>query len=153
MAENKKQRSDAALRWFIKTSAFILLPLLVYFVVYFAMGNSIVALFKLPEWMFVAIILYGNAMLEVVFFLKETNNFDDNTVRPVIAFGILGIVISAVFLVLSIIAQLGSQDLSTSYYILQFFLFLASFAFSSKTGIWLDVERSGRKHFTGWNPL
>lgn len=143
MAKVNKKRESAwilynlFIQWLIETAAFILLPLFVYLLVFMSLGIEHTKLMELPEWMFIAIILFGESMRKTVIFYNKYEGFDLAVIRE-ISFGLLGIVASSVFLVFSIIAHYDEEFvLSSLFYHLQLGIFLGAVIYSLLFSLWI----------------
>ena len=115
-------------QWFAEVAGFILLPLFVYVIVLAALGVGMSKLIELPEWMFVSVILFGHTTRKSIAYYKdcipshleankETSVFKLKMDREV-SKGIFGIVISAVFLILTMVAENKNEalKLATPFY-------------------------------------
>ena len=60
-----------SVNWAWEISAFILLPLIIYFLMFISLGIQFSELFKLPEWMFISIILYGDTFRKSIHELQK----------------------------------------------------------------------------------
>jgi len=131
--------------WMMETIAFVLLPLIVYLIVFFALGIEISELVRLPELMFVAIILFADATRQLVLFYRQFRGFSQR-VMFTIPFGLLGIVISAMFLAFSMIAQQKPDfGLPWLFYKFQVGIFLWSLLTSGLSSIWITWKRGEGK--------
>jgi hypothetical protein len=109
--------------WLLETSAFVLLPLIVYLIVFSSVNLEKADIFKLPEWMFVSIILFGESLRKSLIYYKDAKGFHIQVLHE-LSITILGIVISSVFLIFSIISHYNeSFPLSPSYYGFQMTIF------------------------------
>jgi hypothetical protein len=123
--------------WVLETCAFTLLPLIVYIIIFFALAIDWYELLKLPEWMFVAIVVYSETTRKLVLYYRDYEGFSSKAVRAV-SLGVIGMVTSSVFLAFSAVAQLRDAiTLSTIYYAIQTILFVASLMFSAMFGLWM----------------
>lgn len=112
------------INWFWEVTAFVLLPLIIYIIVFLSLNIQISQLIGLPEWMFISIIFYGNTLKKTIIYLKIHDwHFETNSIA-MISCTILGISISSVLLAFSIIAKYKELDLSSFYYPLQLGIFL-----------------------------
>jgi hypothetical protein len=129
------------LHWLLETAAFILLPLIVYLIVFAALNIEQTKLIELPEWMFVSIILHGEIMRKYILFYSNYKGFHLKAIRQ-ISLGILGIVTSSVFLVFSMVAHYREAfTLPPFYYRLQMLLFFFSIANSLFASIWIGLTK------------
>jgi len=109
MSENKttfwtkNPRLAIWLEWILETLAFILLPLLVYLMCYWFVGRALSEIKTLPIWMFMSIILCGDIGRKLIRYYQRFRAFDRKLKRTFAAI-ILGIVISTVLLVFSILS-------------------------------------------------
>ena len=88
-------------QWLFESSAFVLLPLYVYAADHFVTGQPLANIILSPEMMFTAIILHAEAMRKQIVYYRRKRGFEIKIMR-VISIAILGIVLSAIFLVYSI---------------------------------------------------
>ena len=115
-------------QWFAEVAAFILLPLFVYIIVLAALGVGKSKLFELPEWMFVSIILFADTTRKSIAYYKDCipSQLEANKEPSVfklkmdreVSKGIFGIVISATFLILTMVAENKKEALrlATPFY-------------------------------------
>lgn len=128
--------------WIFKVSALILLPLIIYFIIYISLNESVNEFFKLPEWMFIAIVLYVDTLTKSIgFFYKfdtELASLDswegaEKESQGVVYIAILGITISSILLMFIVFEENGKLDLPSIFYTFERFVFigalLLSFAF------------------------
>jgi hypothetical protein len=130
-------------QWMLETCAFILLPLLVYLVVFFSLDGNVERLFRLPEWMFAAIILHADMLRKLLHLYRNYRGFYLKMVRT-LSFGILGIVISSIFLALSLIAQEKPAVLRVpekAFYRWQMLVFALALLMSAFTSIWIAARK------------
>jgi hypothetical protein len=121
--------------------AFVLLPLFVYLLVFVGLGINPQELFKLPEWMFISVILYGDISRKQIAYYQVFKGFDLRIIRT-ISVTVFGIVISSTFLIFSVIAQYNSSfHLSGLYYISQIVWFIITLAYSILTSMWISRKK------------
>lgn len=114
-----------------------LLPLLVYLLVYISTQANMAKLYKLPEWMFVAVILHSDIVRKLLLLYRGYQGFPLKMVRT-LSFGILGIVTCCIFLVLSLLAlEKPNFDLPPTFYRLQMLMFALALSMSAFTSIWI----------------
>lgn len=122
-------------QWLAEVVGFILLPLVVYIIVFLALGIERTKLIELPEWMFVSIILFGESTFKSIVYYKDLmlsaeqagkniSGFSAKMNRE-IAVGVIGIVVSSVFLALTMVAAYKGTvlNLPRNFYWLQMFCF------------------------------
>ncbi len=140
--------------WIFNISAFILLPLIIYIIIgVFIFNDSIANLLKFPELMFIAIILYGDALNKSIksFYklgegMKEElfhyQGFTKET-QFAISFAILGITISSVLLAFVIIAQYKEFEIPPHFYSIEVWVFIFALlsSFISEVDIRLSEKR------------
>lgn len=133
--------------WVFNTSAFILLPLIIYVIIYLILKEPMSELLKLPEWMFIAIVLYGDALSKNI---NLYNKLDKNEEKEsysgywdtifegfyiesqfAVSLAILGITISSVLLTLAIIAKYKELDISSIFYFIENIVFLFAIVYSA----------------------
>jgi len=102
-----------------------------------ALGIDRTKLIELPEWMFVSIILFGDSTLRSIAYYKDLMlNAKDAHGNPgyslkmnrELSVGIIGIVVSCVFLALIMVANRNALSLSRSFYWLQILIFAFALA-------------------------
>lgn len=96
-----------ATQWLAEVGAFVLLPLIVYIIVFLALGVDRTKLIELPEWMFVSIILFGESTLKSIAYYKDlmlsakdaSSNLSGYSLKMnrELSVGIVGIVVSCPF--------------------------------------------------------
>lgn len=151
-----------ATQWLAEVAAFILLPLVVYIAVFVALGIEKTKLIELPEWMFVSIILFGESTLKSIVYYKdrllsaaeakrEISGFSLKMTRE-ISVGIIGIVISCVFLALSMVAfyKPDCLSLSTWFYRLQMLCFLIALGRSFVNRVYIGLKTGEGTRLTLW---
>ena len=120
--------------WLYETLAFILLPLVIYLLLYLSFKNSIYDFSRLPEWMFITIVLYGDTIRKLILLYLKFKNPELRIGRTV-AQAVIAIVISSTFLVIILIAQQEKLEISPFIYWGQFVIFIHSVWFSYSTNI------------------
>ena len=131
--------TTAIVSWGLETVGFVLLPLIVYLVIFYGLRMDLHSLIELPEWMFISVLLFGTMIKEQVSFFKNWSNFETIALFA-ISIGVLGIVVSAVFLTFSTIAQYRENfSLSDDYYRIQLVVFILSLFWSVSSSILLTI--------------
>jgi len=119
---NSGERKLLAL-WLYEIGAFALLPLIIYVLVYLLIGEEVVQVLLLPEWLFITVLLYGSILGKLVVHFRDYAGYLPR-IRRTIAQGVLGILIASVLLCVSIIAPFVTEiTLGTFFYAAQFSLF------------------------------
>jgi hypothetical protein len=127
--------------WFVETLAFSLLPLCVYAVTYMSLQKPAEEIIKLPEWMFISIILYGDTLRRLILFYRKYKGFELKVQRDY-AGGVVGITISAILLNSAITASLSkNSELPSSFYVLQTAVFALAMINSAYTRVWLAIKQ------------
>jgi hypothetical protein len=134
--------------WGFNLSAFILLPLIIYSIIYIILNEPMGELLKLPEWMFIAIILYGDTLSKtLIFYNKLDKEALEKRASPLsfwealfggfdiespflVSFAILGITISSVLLTFAIIAKYKELNLPIAFYLIENCVFFVALVFS-----------------------
>ncbi len=132
------------LNWFLEVAAFILLPLLIYVLAYSVLEADKAEVFRLPEWMFISVILFGEAIKRLIVFYRNSKDMEQKILK-LFPIGFIGITISAILLCFSMIASMRPPVLTLKplFYRCQYVIFAASVIFSAAIKIWLDVTRGG----------
>ena len=147
-------------QWFIESSAFVLLPLYVYAADHFVTGQPLANIILSPEMMFTAIILHAEAMRKQIVYYRRKRGFEIKIMR-VISIAILGIVLSAIFLVFSIHNEEkghSPEPIGGRFFVAQLSLFVFALLNSATTGLvvgWLRGEVDllvSLEHETGDRP-
>ena len=132
--------SSLTMQWMLEIGAFILLPLVVYLIVFFSIEVDLGKLYRLPEWMFIGVILHADTMHKLLILYREYKGFPGKLVRT-LSIGILGIVGCSICLVLSMLAQEKANfDLPLNFYHLQMGMFVVALYFSAITSIWIGYR-------------
>jgi hypothetical protein len=125
--------------WLIEVSAFILLPLLIYIITFITLGRPAKEIVRLPELMFISIILYGEILKRSVIFYRQFRGFELKLIR-MLSVGLLGISVSGVLLCFSLVAQHRPDvTLSKPFYFIQGFVFLTALLTSAFLKVWLGM--------------
>ena len=128
------------MQWALETGAFVLLPLFVYLLVYFSIEVDLGKLYKLPEWMFIAVILHADTMRKLLLLYREYKGYALKLIRT-LSIGLLGIVICSIFLVLSLLAQEKPNFvLPSTFYHLQMLMFAFALYLSAGCSIWIAYQ-------------
>ncbi|MDO8727086.1 MAG: hypothetical protein Q7J35_13540 [Candidatus Methanoperedens sp.] len=129
-----------------KVSALILLPLIIYFIIYLSLNKPMDEFFKLPEWMFISIILYGVTLSDTISFIhKSEKNLVSLSLwegieeesQVMVYMGILGITISSVLLMFIIIGEYENLTMPSSFYFVEWFVF----SFALVTSIVFEIMK------------
>ena len=130
-----------AFNWLCEVSAFILLPLFIYVIVYYMEGLPLTRIMERPEWMFIAIILHADTLRRLLGHYRDYRGFDVNAIR-VISIGVLGIISAALFLVFTILADdSNARTLPLSFYRFQTVLFCAALLYSLFNSVWISFAK------------
>ena len=115
-----------AFLWSVEISAFILLPLIVYFISYKAFPIEGDDLKTLPEWMFMAVILYGDYVRKLLQFYRGYEGYSVKSLY-VLSLGIIGMVSSSVMIAYSLIStRVADMQPSADFYVIQNMLFVSA---------------------------
>jgi len=136
--------------WMLEVAAFILLPLIVYLATFICLSIPLAEIAKLPEWMFIAIILYGETIKRLLVFYRKYKGYELKLIRT-LSFGILGITLSSILLCLSIVANHKTDrfDLPPIYYKFQFSIFVVALFNSAFIKVWLGTLGGEATLYTG----
>lgn len=124
---------DFIFSWIFKISALILLPLIIYFIIYISLNKSMDEFFKIPEWMFIAIILYGDTLTKSIsFFYRSDKELASSSTWEgaekesliMVYWAILGITTSSVLLMFIVIYENKNLDLPSIFYKIELIVFL-----------------------------
>ena len=136
-----------ATQWLAEVGAFILLPLVIYLIVFLALGIEKGKLIELPEWMFVSIILFGESTLKSIAYYKNlmlsVKESGGNTaglslkMNREFSVGMFAVVVACVFLALIMVASKNALSLSRSFYWLQILIFVLALARSFGNRIYI----------------
>lgn len=121
-------------------------------IIYLSIGLETLNIIKLPEWMFISIIIYGDTIKKLILYQKKAKEPDDES-KKIISVGVIGIVISCTFLVLSItlkhveaLKHVEEFKISGYYYVLQMAVFIISIVFSAVCHIYTEYGASKSDH-------
>ncbi len=130
---------DFIFAWIFKISALILLPLIIYYIIYVSLNKPVIDFFKLPEWMFISIILYADTLTRSVSFFyrfdKKLASWEgwggaEKETLSVVYVAILGITISSVLLMFIVIDENKKLDLPDNFYKIEQLVFFIALAIS-----------------------
>ncbi|BDU35749.1 hypothetical protein [Vibrio nigripulchritudo] len=132
--------------WLIEISAFILLPLIVYFITFKVLPVDGDDIYKIPEWMFISVVVFGDLTKKKLNFYKRFEGYDVKMVRT-LAIGVLGMVVSSIMLGYSLIAmRTPNLELSDSFYAIQMWVFVIGLVFSAFYHVWIGMyDNDGKK--------
>jgi len=145
--EKRKEIFKLSTLWFYETIAFILLPLLIYLILYFSFRNSIYDFSRLPEWMFITIVLYGDTIRKLIFLYLKFKNPELRIGRTV-AQAVIAIVLTSTFLIILLISQQEHLEINPFIYWGQFVIFFHSIWFSYSTSIRASLVNDEGKNIT-----
>ena len=145
LIKHKQEIFKLSTLWLYETVAYILLPLLIYVILFISTGGQIYNLYKLPEWMFITIILYGDTIRKLILLYVKFDNFELRINRT-IAQAIIAIVLTSTFLVIQLISQQKNIELASYFFYGQFIIFLHAIWFSLSTSVRYGlVNNDGQK--------
>lgn len=147
LKEKWKEIFKLSTLWFYETIAFILLPLLIYLILYFSFRNSIYDFSRLPEWMFITIILYGDTIRKLILLYLKFKNPELRISRTV-AQAVIAIVLASTFLIILLVSQQEHLEISPIIYWGQFVIFFHSIWFSYSTSIRASLVNDEGKNIT-----
>jgi len=112
-------------QWLAEVVGFILLPLIIYLVIFALLGPAKPRIIELPEWMLVSIIMFGETTRKSIEYYKNriTSNLESRDISVFglkatreIAVGSIGVVVSSVLLVFGMIAEYGQGFTLPKYF-------------------------------------
>lgn len=117
--------------WIWELLAFILLPLIIYFLMFIFLDVQFIQVIKLPEWMFISIILYADSLKKIIHYEKNNDKDFEESSTKFISFAIIGVTISSVLLALSIVDKYKEFELPIIYYYFELFVFAIAIILSA----------------------
>lgn len=124
--------------WFYETIAFVLLPVLIYLIAYIATGRSILTLLELPEWMFIAIVLYGDTARRQILLYLDIGD-PELRIRRTLAQVVIGIVVASSLLIILILSNSGMLELRPAIEYGQVIVFTHSLIYSAYNRVWAGL--------------
>lgn len=141
--------------WIFETVALVLLPIIVYAIIFRFFEQSIDELKRIPEWMFASVMLFGDASKRLIM-LCGTGVSEHRESRPSLAFvlpGFVGVVISVLFLAFSVAIQIEKWGAPGMwFYDVQVLIFLFSVLYSAVVSVWVALaikKAQARPAFSG----
>jgi hypothetical protein len=135
--------------WVFETFLIALLPLFVYWIAAYSLSRH--SPVRSTEWTMISTIVYGDTLRSLFKFFNSEQmprqRSEADRIVPIIfvSLGLLGIILSSVFLAFSIAEQLDDdRALNVDVYFSQMNFLQLALLFSAITHIWLGLQIKGR---------